>query len=120
MACWDDRPGGQLPLPLQPAIAPSGRDRERLDLQASVRCRERCASGVGRLPRPQDPESAGSTKVARCAGFALLPPSDFPPRRPRRNTEDVVIPFSLPCMRSIAPSLTKYASTALQRANDTI
>src|SRR5882757_9513928 len=33
-------------LPLQPAIARSERDRERLDPPVSGRCRERCASGV--------------------------------------------------------------------------
>src|SRR6202166_3508212 len=116
MAWQDERPGEQLRLPLQPAIAPSGRVRERLDLRVSVRYRERGASGVARLPRPQGLESADSTKVVTCAAFALLPPSDFPPRRPRRNSADVVVPFSLLCLRSIAPSLTKYASTALPTA----
>src|SRR6266403_2482413 len=116
MACRDERPGVQLRLPHQPALAPSGRDRERLDPPVSVRYRERGASGVGRLARSQDLESADSTKVVTCAAFALLPPSDFPPRRPRRNSEDVVIPFPLPCLQSIAPSLTKYASTALPPA----
>src|SRR5229473_7267361 len=117
MAWRDERPGAQRRLPLQPAIAPSERDRERIDLPVSVRCRERCASGVGHLPPPQDLESADSTKVVRCAVFALPPPLDFPPRRPRRNSEDVVIPFSLPCPLSIAPSLTKYASMALPTAS---
>src|SRR2546422_4551115 len=36
----DERPGVQLRLPLQPAIAPSARDRGRLDPQASVRDRK--------------------------------------------------------------------------------
>src|SRR6267143_1904223 len=116
MAWRGERPGVQLRLPRQPAIAPNGRDRERLDLPVSVRSRERGASGVARLPRPQGLESADSTKVVRCAAFALLPPSDFPPRRPPRNSEDVVIPFPPSCLRSIATSLTKYASTALPRA----
>src|SRR6266404_3189127 len=100
MAWADERPAAQLRLPLQPAIALSGRDRERLDPPVSVRCRERCASAVGHRPPLQDPESAGSTKVVTCAVFALLPPSDFLPRQPRRNSENVVIPFPLPlpCM----------------------
>src|ERR1700693_3000118 len=97
-------------------VLPRGRVRERLDLRMSVRYRERGASGVAHLPRPQDLESADLAKVVTCAAFALLPPSDFPPRRPRRNSADVVIPFSLLCLRSIAPSLTKYASTALPTA----
>src|SRR5580704_9293143 len=117
MAWRDERPGVQLRLLLQPAIAPSGRVRERLGLPVSVRCRERAVSGVAHLPRPQDLESADLTKVVRCAAFALPPPSGFPPRRRRRNSADVVIPFSLPCLRSIAPSVTKYASTALQPAS---
>src|SRR6267143_275910 len=97
MALPDERPGVQLRLPFQLAIAPSGRDRGRLDPPVSVRCRERGASGVGRLARSQDLESADLAKVVTCAAFALLPPSDFRPRRPRRNSEDVVIPFPLPC-----------------------
>src|SRR5256885_16666913 len=101
MAWRDERPGVQLRLPLQPAIAWSGRDRERLDPPVSVRCRERCASAVGRRPRLQDPESAGSTKVVTCAGFALLPPSNFLPPQPRRNSGDVVIPFPLPRLLGI-------------------
>src|SRR6202521_1539202 len=116
MACWDEQLGEQLRLPRLPAIAPSARDRERFDPRASTRFREPGASGVARLPRPQGLESADSTKVVTCAAFALLPPSDFPPRRPRRNSADVVIPFSLQCLRSIAPSLTKYVSTALPTA----
>src|SRR5216684_5823108 len=120
MAWRDERPGAQLRLPLLPAIAPSERDRERLDPPVSVRCRERGVSRVAHLPRPQDLESDDLAKVVTCAAFALLPPSDFPPRRPRQNSEDVVIPFSLPCLRSIAPSVTKYASTALQPAASAI
>src|ERR1700720_2432998 len=97
MASRDERPGVQLRLPLQPGLVPSGRVRERLDLPVSVRCRERGVSGVAHLPRPQDLESADSTKVVTCAVFAL-PPSDFPPQRPRRSSEDVVIPFPLPML----------------------
>src|SRR5271156_5078906 len=115
MAWRDERPGEQLRLPLQPATAPSGRDRERLDLPVSVRCPERGVSRVAHLPRPQDLESADSTTVVTCAVFALPPPLDFPPRRPRRNSADVVIPFSLPCLQSIAPNLTKYASARYQQ-----
>src|ERR1700720_4732612 len=110
MAWRDERPGVQPRLPLQPAIAPSGRDRERLDPPVSVRYRELFASGVGRPPRPRDLESADSTRVAKCAAFAGLPPSGFPRRQPRRSIEDVVIPFPLPCLGSIDASLTKYAS----------
>src|SRR5467141_1760885 len=98
MAWEDERPGAQLQLPLLPAIAPSERDRERLDPPMSVRYRALFASGVGRPPRPQDLESADSTKVVTCAVFALLLPSHFRPRQPRRNSEDVVIPFPLPCL----------------------
>src|SRR6266849_9454307 len=93
MACWDERPGEQLRLPRLPAIAPSERDRERFDPRASTRFREHGASGVGLLARSQDLESAGSRKVVKCAASALLPPSDFLPPRPRRNSEGVVIPF---------------------------
>src|SRR5882724_1354339 len=120
MAWEDERPCVQLQSPLLPAIAPSERDRERLDPPVSVRYRELFGSGVGRPPRAQDLESADSTTVVTCAVFALPPPSDFPRRRPRRNSADVVIPFSLPCLRSIASSLTKYASTALQPASCSI
>src|SRR6266446_5375980 len=113
MAWRDQRPGVQLRLPLQPAIAPRERDRERLVPPVSGRCRELFASRVGHRPRPQDLESAGSTKAATCAAFAALPPSGFPRRPPRRSNEDAAIPFVLPCLRSMATSLTKYASTAL-------
>src|SRR5882762_7583440 len=77
MAWRDERPGEQLRLPLQPAIAPCGRDRERLDLPVSVRCRERGVSRVAHLPRPQDLESADLAMVVTCAVLALLPPSDL-------------------------------------------
>src|SRR6266850_1457385 len=97
MVWRDERPGERLRLPPQPAIAPCGRVRERLDLPVSVRCRERGVSRVAHPPHPRDLESAGLTKVVTCAAFALLRPSDFRPRRPRRNNEDVVIPFPLPC-----------------------
>src|ERR1700720_442411 len=117
MAWRDERPGEQLRLPLQPALAPRGRDRGRLDPPVSARCHERGASRVGRLARPQDLESGGSTKVVTCEVFVLLPPSDFPPRRPPRNSADVVIPSCLPCLQSIAPSLTKFVSTVLQPAS---
>src|SRR5580704_15072176 len=83
MAWRDARPGEQLRLPLRPEIAPSGRVRERLALRVSVRYRERGASGVARLPRPQGPEFADSTKVVTCAAFAVLPPSNFRLRQPR-------------------------------------
>src|SRR6266446_2129434 len=96
MAWRDERPGVQLRLPLQPAIAPSGRDRERLDPPVSVRCRERGASGVARLARSQDLESADLAKVVTCAVFALPLPLDFPPQQLRRNSEGVVVPFPLP------------------------
>src|SRR5437870_12884787 len=111
MAWQDERPGEQLRLPLQPAIAPSGRDQGRHDLPASVQCRERGVSREACLPRPQDLESAGSKMVVTCAVVALPLPLDFPPRRPQRNSEDVVIPFLLPCLESIDASLTKYAPT---------
>src|SRR3984885_6806866 len=83
MAWRDEGHGEQLRLPLQPAIAPSGRVRETLDPRVSVRYRERGASGVARLPRPQGPEFAYSTKVVTWAAFAVLPPSDFRLRQPR-------------------------------------
>src|SRR5260370_7483228 len=111
MAWRDERPGVQIRLPLQPAIAPRGRVRERLCLPVSVRCRERGVSRVAHLPRPQALESADLAKVVTCAAFALLPPSDFPPRRPRRNTPDVAIPFSLLCLKSIRPTLTTDSPT---------
>src|SRR5271168_3162423 len=110
MAWRGERPGVQRRLPPRHAKALSGRDREKLDPPASVRYRGLFASGVGRPPRFQDPGSAGSTRVVKCAVSALPPRSDFPPRRPPRNSEDVVIPFPPPCLQSIAPSLTKYAS----------
>src|SRR5712664_2230821 len=93
MAWGDERPGEQLRLPLLPAIAPSGRDRERFDLPVSVRCRERGVSRVAHLPRPQDLEFGDSTTVVTCAVFAPLLPLDFPPQQSQRNNEDVVIPF---------------------------
>src|SRR5712664_3216192 len=98
MAWRGERPGVPLRLPLQPAIAPSGRDRERLDPPVSVRCRERGVSRVAHLPRSQDLESADSTKVVTCAVFALLPPSDFPPQQLPRNSVGAVIPLPLPCL----------------------
>src|SRR5580692_8531315 len=120
MACWDERQGVQLRLPLQPAIAPRGPDRGRLDPLVSVRYRELFASRVGHRPRSQDLESADSTRVAMCAAFAVPPPSGFPRRQPQRSNEDVVIPFALPCLGSIDASLTKYAPTALLIASFTI
>src|SRR5580704_10296923 len=98
MACWDERPGVQLALPLQPAIAPNARDQERLDPRASAQSRERGASAVGSLARSQDLESVDSTKAVTCAAFVLLPPSDFLPRRPLRNSGSAVIPFSAPML----------------------
>src|ERR1700677_1244733 len=62
MAWRDERHGEQLRLPLQPAIAPSGRVRERLDLRVSVRYREGDAIEVARLPRAQGLGSVGSRK----------------------------------------------------------
>src|ERR1700756_5644983 len=93
MVWRDERPGVQLPLPFQLAIAMSGRDRERPGPPVSGRHRELFASEVGCPPRPQDLESADSTKAATCAAFAVLPPSGFPRRQPRRSSEDVVVPF---------------------------
>src|SRR5271169_5375961 len=116
MAWRGERPGVQLRPPLQSATARSGRDRERRDPPASVRYRELFASGVVCQPRPQDLESAGSTKVVTCAAFAVLPLSDFLRRQPQRSNEDVVVPFPLPCLESIAASLTKYASKPLLQA----
>jgi multidrug efflux pump subunit AcrB len=58
---------------------------------------------------PQDLESAGSTKVVTCAAFALLPPSDFPPRQPRRNSEGVVIPFFTGILRKHDSSAYKVS-----------
>src|SRR6267154_491358 len=110
MACWDERPGEQLRLPRLLATAPSERVRERLDPRVSVRFRERGVSGVGRLVRSQDLESAGSRKVVKCAVFALLPLSDFRLRQSQQNIEDVAAPFQLPCSESIGASLTKYVA----------
>src|SRR5216684_7717083 len=110
MACRDERPGVQLRPPHQPALAPSGRDREKLDPPVSVRCRERGASGVGRLARSQDLESVDLTKVVTCAAFALLPPSDFLPQPPRRNSEGVVIPLSTPMLMRHRCQLNKVCS----------
>src|ERR1700676_724503 len=98
MAYWDERPGERLPLPRLPAIAPSARDPERFDQLASTRFREHGAPGVGRLVRSRDLESAGSRKVVKCAASAVLPPSDFLPQRPPRNSEGVVIPFFTPIL----------------------
>src|ERR1700730_9578684 len=98
MAWRDERPGVQLQLPLRPATAPRGRDRGTPHPPVSVRSRERGVSRVAHLLRPQDLESAGSTKVVTCGVFALLPPSDFLPRQPRRSSEDVVIPFPTPML----------------------
>src|ERR1700719_4519094 len=120
MAGQNERPGEQLRLPLQPAIAPSGRVRERLDLRVSVRCRERGASGVARLPRPQGLESADSTKVVTCAAVAPPPPSDFLPRQPRRSSEDVVIPFSLTMLAKHCSKFNKVCFngvTTIHRCN---
>src|SRR5271156_6909391 len=116
MVWRDERPGVQPHPPLQPAIELSGRDQERRGPPVSGRYRELFVSRVGRRPRPQDLESAGSTKVATCAAFAALLPSDFLSPQPRRSNEDVVIPFRLPCSGSIATNLTKYASTVLPQA----
>src|SRR6266851_4606522 len=98
MAWRAARPGVQLRLPLQPAITLSERDRERLDQPVSGRRRELFALGVECPPRPQDLESADSTKAAMCAAFAVLPPSGFPRPQPRRSNEDVVIPFLHPML----------------------
>src|SRR5271170_2010365 len=49
-----------------------------------------------------------------CAVFAGPPQSDPLPRQPPQNNEGVAIPFPLPCLQSIGPSLSKYAAnTAL-------
>src|SRR5216684_6460073 len=117
MACLDERPGEQLRLPFQPAIGVLARDRGRFDPPVSGQRREPGVSRVACLSRPQDPESADSKMVVTCAGFAVLLPSGFPRRQPRRSSEDAAIPFVLLCLRSIAPSLTKYASTALPTAS---
>src|SRR5216683_2328569 len=98
MAYWDERSGERPRLPPLPAIAPSEHDRERFDPQASSRSREHGASGGGRLVRSQDLESADSRKVVKCAASALLPPSDFRLRQPRRNSVGVAIPFLTPML----------------------
>src|SRR5258708_12737621 len=105
MAWRDERPGVQLRLPLLPAIALSGRDRERLDLPVLGRCRERCASGVGRPPRPQDLESAGSTRVVTCAPFPPLPRSDFLHLPPLLTTKDAVLQSPPPTLPTPASPL---------------
>src|SRR5260370_4624299 len=92
MFCWDERRVGRLRPPFQPAIPPGGGDRGGLAPPVSVGCRERGVSGVAHPPRPQDLESADLAKVVTCAAFALLPRTDFPPRRPQRNNAGVVIP----------------------------
>src|SRR5712692_9058559 len=112
MACWDERPGEQLRLPRLPAIAPSARDRKRFDPRASARFREHGASGVGRLVRSQDLESADSRKVVKCAASALLPPSDSLPPQPRRNNEGVVIPFLAPMLVRHRCELNKVCSNS--------
>src|ERR1700756_3744474 len=106
MVWQDGRPAVQLRLPLRPAIALLGRDRERLVPLLLVRRREHYGPAVGRLFRSQDLESADSAKVERCAVFAP-PPSDFPPPRLRQNSEDAVIPFRLPCLPGIGSQLNK-------------
>src|SRR5216684_1360977 len=117
MASPDERPGGPPRLPPRPAIALRERDREKLDLPASVRCLAPVVSRGARLPRLQDRESAGSTKAVTCAVLALLPPSDFLPRRPLRNSEDAVIPFPTPMLVRHRCQLNKVWSN---RANFTI
>src|ERR1700719_5120667 len=97
MASPDERSRVQLSLPLQPAIGPSGRDRERFDPPVSARCRERRALGVGHRLHLRAPGSAGSTTVVTYAVFALLRRSRFPPRPRQRNSEGVAARFPLPC-----------------------
>src|ERR1700722_13259879 len=92
MAFLVERPGEQLRLPLQPATAQCGHDQGTLYLLGSVQCRERGVSKVARRLRPQDLESADSKKVVMCAVFAPPLPLDFPFLRPRRSSEDAVIP----------------------------
>src|SRR5271154_686868 len=116
MAWRDERPGERLRLPPQPAAAQSAGDRERFAPPVSVRCRERGASEVGRQSHSQDLESAGLTMVVTCAVLALLPRSHCRPRRPQRNSEDVVTPSEPPCFRGMGASLTKYARSALPPA----
>src|SRR5216684_8344323 len=116
MVYWDERPGEQLRLSRLLAIAPSARGRERPDPRASTRFREHGASGVALLVRSQDLESAGSRKVVTCAVFALLPPSDFLPPRPRRNSEGVVIPFLTPMLARHRFQLNKVCSSSATNA----
>src|SRR6266436_5580366 len=104
MAYWDERPCEPLRLPHPPAIAPSARDRERFDPRASTRFREHGASAVGRLVRSQDLESAGLTKVVKCAASAVLPPP------PRRSSVDVVTPLPTPMLVKHRSQLNKVCS----------
>src|ERR1700691_2280944 len=97
MAWRDERPGARLQLPRQPAIGLRGRDRGKPGPLVSGRCRELFESGVGHPRSPQDLESAGLGTAVTYAAFALLPPSGFPLRQLRRNSEGVVIPFPIPC-----------------------
>src|SRR5258707_15351113 len=90
--------GVQFGLPHHPEPARGGCEGKKRDPPVSVRCRERGASGVGRLARSQDLESADSTKVVTCAVFALPPSSDFPPQQLPRNSVGAVIPLPLPCL----------------------
>src|SRR2546426_12739570 len=107
MVGGNERPGARRGRRLNPGIAPWGGDREGRAPPVSVRCGERGVSRVAPLPPPQDLESADSTKVVTCEVFALLPPSDFPPRRPRRNSENVVIPFPRPISLKHGSQLNK-------------
>src|SRR5580704_2976634 len=97
MASLDERSREQRLLPLQLAIAPSERDRERRDPPTSVRSRARCVLAIEHRPHLQDRESAGSMKVVTCAVFALLRRSNFPPQRRQRNSEGVAVLSPLPC-----------------------
>src|ERR1700733_6282271 len=115
MAWRDERPGAQPQRPRQPAIAPRGRVRERPDPPVSGRCRELFESGVARPPGPQDLESADLAKVVTYAAFALLPPSGFLPRQLRRNSEDVVIPFSTPMLARHRYQLNKTSQQVVKR-----
>src|SRR6266481_2872029 len=121
MAYWDERPCEPLRLPHPPAIAPSARDRERFDPRASTRFREHGASAVGRPVRSQDLESAGLRKVVKCAASAVLPPSDFLPPRPRRNSEGVVIPFFTPILVRHRCQLNKvYCKRGTPTSNEAV
>src|SRR5277367_3689259 len=53
----EEQLGVQLRPPRQPAIELLARDRERRDPPVSARCRELCASGVGRRCLPQGLEA---------------------------------------------------------------